>query len=231
MRIKIFVFISILVIIFGYFGYKATSKSNKKSETTSIESVQKSTPEVKSQTSETLIIGDPNSRATIVEYADFKCPNCNKFHQNVGKKLRTDFIDQKLAKIEFRNIPFIANDSRVAAEATYCANDQKKFVDFHDKVFEYMWSNYYGKNDFSKEFSDVLTVDLLTKLAGETGQDATSFKQCLESKKHKSEVDSDLKKSEQDQVTGTPHIIIGGKAIVGPQGYSTYKTLLEIALR
>ena len=199
------------------------SKDDKQSSTVA---TQTSTKEVDN----ILVIGDPNARVTIIEYADFKCPNCGKFHQQSGKQLRTDFIDKKLAKIEFRNVPFIASDSRPAAEGTYCANDQKKFVQYHDKVFDYMWDNYYSK-DNSKEFENILTPDKLTELSAEAGLDKAVFNQCLVSGKHKSSVDADLKKSEQDGLTGTPLIIINDQKVVGPQPYSTYKTLLGIALR
>ncbi len=232
---KAYVVLPLVLLGFALAYFTLLRDQNKQSQPT-LSDVQKSaktspTDVVTSDKAlETLIIGDPSARVTIVEYADFKCPNCNKFHQQVGKQLRTDFIDRKLAKIEFRNIPFIASDSRPAAEGTYCANDQKKFVQYHDKVFEFMWTNYY-RQDNSKEFDNILTVEKLTELAGEAGLDKTAFNQCLATAKHKSSVDSDLKKSEQDGVTGTPHIIINGKAVVGPQSYSAYKTLLEIALR
>ncbi len=231
---KAYVIVAILIILGSGGAYLFFLKDQPKTNQSTLKEVQKSAQTDSSnnqnKASQNLIIGDPNARVTIVEYADFKCPNCNKFHQQVGKQLRTDFIDRKLAKIEFRNIPFIASDSRPAAEGTYCANDQAKFVQYHDRVFEFMWVNYY-RQDNSKEFENILTVDKLTELAGEAGLDKTLFNQCLTTAKHKLSVDTDLKKSEQDGVTGTPHIIINGKAVVGPQSYSAYKTLIEIALR
>ncbi|MEK9196591.1 MAG: DsbA family protein, partial [Patescibacteria group bacterium] len=82
-----------------------------------------------------------------------------------------------------------------------------------------------------KEFENILTPDKLTELSAEAGLDKAVFNQCLVSGKHKSSVDADLKKSEQDGLTGTPLIIINDQKVVGPQPYSTYKTLLGIALR
>lgn len=231
---KTYVIVALLVVLVFTIAYLSLFKNQSSNNQSTLKEAQKSVQTNQSnnmdKTSTSLIIGDSNARVTIVEYADFKCPNCNKFHQQVGKQLRSDFIDRKLAKIEFRNIPFIASDSRPAAEGTYCANDQKKFVQYHDRVFDFMWTNYY-RQDNSKEFENILTIDKLTELAGEAGLDRTAFNQCLVTAKHKLSVDSDLKKSEQDGVTGTPHIIINGKAVVGPQSYSAYKTLLEIALR
>lgn len=229
---KAYLLIALLIILGGPIAYVTLSGDKPtKSETPTANATDNAsaTPQAVNL-GDTLIIGDPNARVTIIEYADFKCPNCGKFHQQVGKQLRTDFIDKKLAKIEFRNVPFIASDSRPAAEGTYCANDQKKFVQYHDKVFDYMWTNYYSK-DTSKEFEDILTPDKLAELSAEAGLDKTTFAQCLASGKNKAKVDADLKKSEQDGVTGTPLIIINGQKVVGPQPYSTYKTLLGIALR
>lgn len=231
---KAYVVIVVITVLAVGIAYLTLSNDDKNPNSTSSQTTPKATTNNTNSepvvSEDTLIIGDPNARVTIIEYADFKCPNCGKFHQQSGKQLRTDFIDKKLAKIEFRNVPFIASDSRPAAEGTYCANDQKKFVQYHDKVFDYMWTNYYSK-DNSKEFDNILTPDKLAELSGEAGLDKATFAQCLASGKNKDKVTADLKKSEQDGVTGTPLIIINGQKVVGPQSYSTYKTLIGIALR
>lgn len=231
---KSYVVIVVITVLAVGIAYLTLSNDDKNPNSTSSQTTPKATTNNTNSepvvSEDTLIIGDPNARVTIIEYADFKCPNCGKFHQQSGKQLRTDFIDKKLAKIEFRNVPFIASDSRPAAEGTYCANDQKKFVQYHDKVFDYMWTNYYSK-DNSKEFDNILTPDKLAELSGEAGLDKATFAQCLTSGKNKDKVTADLKKSEQDGVTGTPLIIINGQKVVGPQSYSTYKTLVGIALR
>jgi protein-disulfide isomerase len=231
----VLVFIVIALVAAGSLLAYSSQKSDKNTTgTTSLsnKTPQNTTPTTSSKSNESrLLIGDANARTTITEYIDFKCPNCAKMHENVGKQLRSEYIDKKFAAIHIRPIAFIGPDSRRAAEGAYCANDQAKFTHYHDAVFEYMWIQGYNKNDTSNEFKDILTTDKLIEITTPHGIDGGLLRSCLDSTKHKPSVNADLKQSEKDGVTGTPHVIIGGKKVVGPQSYSTYKTLLEVTLR
>jgi protein-disulfide isomerase len=178
-----------------------------------------------------LVIGSPNAKATIVEYADFKCPTCNRFHREAGKEVREKYLETGKAKIVFRNLPFIAEDSRTAAEGAYCANDQSKFVQYHDLLFNHIYDEYYSKGKITEgEAAPVFSADNLTQLVKQIGVDQVAFGSCLTEGKFKDAVTSDLSQSKDDGATGTPTFIISGQKLVGAQPFSVYDKLISIGL-
>lgn len=191
-----------------------------------------STQEATLQQSKTdLIIGNTNAKAIIIEYGDFKCPSCNQFLHQTEVQLRSNYIDNGKLKIIFRNLPYLGPDSQLAAEGSYCANDQQKFREYHDAVYDYMWDTYYIKGNTSAEFQDILTTSKLVDLANSGGLDSSIFQKCLESHTHKTDVAADLKASEAAQATGTPFFTINNQTVVGPQPYNVFKTLVDLQLR
>lgn len=181
--------------------------------------------------SDLLIIGNSAAPITIVEYADYKCPECNKFYQNAGKDIRKNYVDTGQAKIEFRPYPLFGADSGLALYASYCALEQGKFTAYHDKMFDYMWDTYYARNDHSAETKTLFSPEKLGQLAGEAGLDAASFTTCAAGKTHGDAYNAAVDKAAGDSVQGTPTVIINGQKIVGPQPFSVYRTLLELTGR
>jgi predicted DsbA family dithiol-disulfide isomerase len=79
----------------------------------------------------------------------------------------------------------------------------------------------------SKEFENVLTLDLLSGIVGDAGGDRQQFARCLEDQKYKAQVDEDFASSEQEGATATPTFIIDGQKIVGAQPITLFRPLLE----
>lgn len=173
-----------------------------------------------------LIIGDVDAPKTIIEYGDYKCPTCAQFHQASYQELKRDYLDTGKAKIVFRNLPYIANDSRVAAEGTYCAAEQNLFEQYHSAIYDYT-SELYEREGLSREFDNVLTEDLLADFIADAGGDRQQFSSCLNDRKYEAEVDNDLALAEKDQASGTPTFLINDQKIVGAQPITIFRTLLE----
>ncbi len=178
-----------------------------------------------------LFIGDPDAPATFVEYGDFKCPACNQFHRGAGKQLRDEYVADGRLKIEFRNFPFIGPDSGRAARGTYCANDQGVFTEYHDRVYDYMWDNYYAAGDFASEFTDELTVDVIASIMDGVVSDSATFRDCLESTTFNASVTSDITLGRGAGISGTPGFTVAGQRITGPSNFNTFKTLVDIQLQ
>ena len=85
------------------------------------------------------IKGDNNAKIKIMEYTDFECPYCNKAFPTI-EALLTKYGDK--ISLEYRSfpLPFHA-DAQKAAEAAFCAGDQGKFWEMHDKIFTVMAQN------------------------------------------------------------------------------------------
>ena len=68
--------------------------------------------------------GNVDAKVSIIVYESLTCGHCADFHKDVYPKLKKDFIDTGLAKIEFRSFPLdlaALNASKIA----HCKNDGK----------------------------------------------------------------------------------------------------------
>jgi protein-disulfide isomerase len=81
-------------------------------------------------------IGSADAPVVVVEYGDFQCPYCQQFATGTGRQIKQNFVDKGQVRFVFRHLAFIGAESLWAAEAAECANEQGRFWDYHDKLFE-----------------------------------------------------------------------------------------------
>lgn len=215
-----------IAIILSLIGIWASLPSASKTSTSNINKT--AVPMVAEESD--LVIGSREALATITEYADFKCPSCGQFHQTSGKQLRLEYGSTDKLKIIFRPMAVIGPDSERAADGAYCAHDQGKFIGYHDAVYDYMWDNYYKARDYSAEYKDILTLDVLTDISKNVGLDSTIFINCIENGNKSSFVSGNQSKGQAIGVRGTPSFSINGQLVVGPQPVEVFKKLIDIQL-
>ena len=165
--------------------------------------------------------GDPNAKVKIVAFEDWRCPFCDQFFKNTEPQIIKDYVDTGKAVIYYRQYQFLGPASVVAGNASECANEQGKFWDFHD----YMYQNQPDESDTS-----MYTTDKLTQIAGTLGMDTNQFQSCLSANKYDKNVSQDLADGQKAGVSGTPTLFINGQPIVGAQPYSAFKTIIDQAL-
>lgn len=221
--------LSVVVLVIAGFFVFSSNESNTTNKPTDIASANATFNE--ETLSQELVIGTPDAPATIVEYADYKCSQCNNFHQTAGKELRQQYIDAGMLKIVFRPYPVYGEDAGRALYGSYCANEQGKFTAYHDAAFDFMYDNYFSKNDYNGAIQDVFTVERLTTIATEIGMDKSQFVTCLNGDTYNEVFEKVLFASGDDEVQGTPTFIVNGQKIVGAQPFSVFKTLVDIDLR
>ncbi len=168
------------------------------------------------------ILGDKNAKISIVEFADFRCPFCEKFFQQSESQLIKEYVDTGKAKFVFKNYAFLGPQSTWASEAAECAGEQGKFWEYHDWLYANQAPesnlNYYSKNN-------------LIKYAGNVGLDAAQFASCLNSDSTAARVADDLAQGQAAGVTGTPTVFINGQKIVGAQPYVNFQTVIDSFLK
>lgn len=81
------------------------------------------------------IRGDKNAKITIVEFSDFQCPFCNRSYPTM-KQILQDYKGKVRLVYKHLPIPSLHPNAQKAAEASECANEQGKFWEFHDQLFE-----------------------------------------------------------------------------------------------
>lgn len=82
------------------------------------------------------ILGDPNTKFTIVEYADFSCPHCLEYHPYI-QQIIDKYVRTGQARLIFRPETFVGGPySQTASEAALCAGKQHAFWAMHDALFD-----------------------------------------------------------------------------------------------
>lgn len=224
--LAIFVVIALFLVLVFIFWPKKTSVSNQSRPN----EVVAQPDNTKAPFPPKLIIGDPNAKISIVQYADFKCPLCGKFYREIEPQIKKDYVDTGMVNIEYRPLPIISKDSTVAALGAYCSNEQNKFELYHNAVFDFIYKDHYSKS-LKSEFADIFTLEKLTQIATEQGLDSTAFNSCMTSNKYSSAIEASEASAKKDGATSTPTFIIGTQKIAGTQPYSIYKTLIGAQLR
>ena len=175
------------------------------------------------------IIGNPDAPITIVEFSDFQCPFCARFHTQTLPSILENYIEQGKVKLVFRDFPIqsIHPNALPASVAAECANDQNKFREMHDMLFE-------KQNDWNKlETADALSM--FSQYASTMQLDQKIFDSCLTSGKHISEIQKDLDDGRNYGVSGTPGFFVGNDQIgfvelKGAQPFESFKKIIDAQL-
>ncbi len=167
-------------------------------------------------------LGKSTAPVTVVEFADFRCPYCERFFQDAESNIIKDYVNTGKVKFYFRSFAFLGPESTVASEAAECANEQGQFWKFHD----WLYSNQAPESD-----TTYYSKDNLIKYAANLGLNKTQFASCLNSDKYASAVQQDLSDGEAAGVNGTPTTFINGTPLVGAQPYSAVKAAIDQALQ
>jgi protein-disulfide isomerase len=176
-----------------------------------------------------LYIGDKAASFSFIEYIDYKCSSCARFHKTTWPEVKEAFIDTGKARLVIRNIPFIGPDSRRAAHASFCAAEQGLFEPFHDEVYSYTHNEFEDKGEGIAQ-QDILTTEKLSEFMQNVEGNMEEFNRCTADETYDSLIVQDLKSSESDQVIGTPTFIIGAQKITGPKPISVMGPIIEASL-
>jgi protein-disulfide isomerase len=123
----------------------------------------------------------------------------------------------------FRDFAVHGQPAVKMAEATECADDQGKFWEYHDKL----WENFQAS---SQQAQTAALVTALKGYASELGLDAATFNDCLDSDKYASEAQKDKQDGASYGVKGTPAFFINGRLVSGAQPFSAFQQAIDAAL-
>ncbi len=165
--------------------------------------------------------GVDDAPVTIIEFADFQCPQCRRFAETSGNQIEEEYVANDLVRMEFRNMAFIGAESVFAAEAAQCANDQGMFWEYHDLLFD----EQRGEND------GAFSPRRLKRFAGELGLDQEAFDSCLDTAQYRQMVLDETEAAGDAGVTSTPTVFINGEMVRGAQPFNVFREVIERKLR
>ena len=173
--------------------------------------------------------GDPNAPITIVEFSDFQCPFCARFHVQTLPLLLEEYIDSGKVNLVYRDFPIqsIHPNALAAAVAAECANEQGEYWEYHDTLFE-------KQSGWSRLDSNA-AISTFSQYATDVGLEQKQFDSCLGSGKYLEEVQGDLSDGRDYDITGTPGFFIGNAEIGfvkinGAQPFDSFQRIIDAQL-
>jgi protein-disulfide isomerase len=145
------------------------------------------------------IYGNPDAVVSLIEYSDFECPFCKKFH-TTPPKIIAKYKDK--VNWVYRHLPldFHNPGAQKQAEASECANEvggNDAFWNYADLIYDRTKSNGNG-----------FPLENLIPLALEIGLDENKFTECFNSSRYAERVQKDLNDAMKMGISGTPSIIM-----------------------
>ena len=140
---------------------------------------------------------DSAAKIAIVEIGDYQCPACKSWFDNTRQDIIENYIENGKANLVFIDMPFIGADSTSAAEATYCANDQGMYWEYHTTLYQLQ----------QHENDGWANIDRLTAIAFNLGLDTEQFNECMISKKYFSQITSRAFAEASKTIQLTKHLL------------------------
>ena len=166
-----------------------------------------------------MALGDPDAPVVMVSYSEFQCPFCGRYARETEPELVDRFVDTGVLRIEWRDFPYLGEESVVAAMAARAAAEQGEFWSFHDRLFA----------DQPPPNSGRLTTTFLEGIAAELGLDVEQFRRDMNAAETMSAIDADFDEALSVGVNGTPAFMINGEPVFGAQPTSVFVDVIERA--
>ncbi|MCK5416183.1 thioredoxin domain-containing protein [Candidatus Parcubacteria bacterium] len=160
-------------------------------------------------------IGNYEAVVNIVYFSDFKCDYCRD-QEKVLNKIIEKYKDN--VRIIWKDYP----DSKITSEqyraslAGRCAQDQDKFWEYHDLLFE-------NNNSLSK--------GIFLSLAKQLNLDVSEFEKCLDEERGRTRIRDNILEANALDITGIPFVYVNDQEIFGTINFEDLEKIIEIELK
>ena len=165
-------------------------------------------------------IGVEDAKVTVKVFSSLTCPHCASFHKKVYEKLKKEYIDKKLVKLEHHAFP-LDLAALNAEKIVRCApNPGKKFSFLHE-IYEKQNTWYVGK--------DINTINAkISDIAKTYGMKSDKINNCLNNEDLEEEILANrIDANKKYSITSTPTIFINEKKYDGKYTYEDFKKAIE----
>jgi protein-disulfide isomerase len=159
--------------------------------------------------------GDVNAPVTIVEFSDFHCPYCRAVQPTLLQVLAK--YPGKV-RLVYKHFPLdsLHPQARRASEASWCANEQGRFWEFHDRVYA-----------AGADASDAA----LARFVSAVSLDKRAFDTCLASGRAEAPIRRDVEQGSEHGLSGTPGFFVNGRFLSGNQPLSAFEQVIDEELK
>jgi protein-disulfide isomerase len=157
-------------------------------------------------------LGPASAAITIIEFSDYECPYCRRWHAEVFPRLMETYSGQ--IRFVYRDFPLssIHANAEPAAQAANCAGEQGAYWDYNARLFNARL----GLNDKAyRQYASDLSLD------------TQAFEACLQEGRFASEVKADYDFAANLGVRSTPTFFINGIALVGAQPFEVFQEVID----
>ena len=164
-----------------------------------------------------IVVGNKDAKITVIAFESLTCSHCANFHKNVYPKLKKEYIDTGLAKIEFRHFPLdIAAFN--ASKVSQCNNDGDSRILNSLFANQQKWIKGSTVNEINENLQKFLTTEGLD----------IDFEKCINDKEIEDFVLNDrIDGVKKFKVNATPTIIINNEKFEKSLNYKNLKKSLE----
>ena len=167
------------------------------------------------------ILGNPDAKITVVEFGDYQCTFCYKFHNDVMKKINDKYIESGDVNFVYKDFPLNGKSSILASEASYCAQQQDRFWTYHDMLYD----NWGGEN------TGWITQEILTDFAKESELNLEKFNSCMANSEFRQKVLNNEQFAKEININATPSFLIFNDnevyRIVGAQPFEQFEQIFQ----
>lgn len=169
-------------------------------------------------------IGSPDAKVEVIEFADFECPACGNYFTITEPDVRKNLVATGIIRYTFYDYPILnAHRNTVpAAMSAACADDQGKFWEMHDALFngQIEWNGEATKNPRG----------VISGYAQTIGLDMPKWNACMDANTHADRIKANYSLGLTKQVGSTPTFLVNGQMLRGAANYDELKAAVDAAL-
>lgn len=180
-------------------------------------------PKVRLEDGAPNVIGAADAPVTLIEFTDYQCPFCKRFHERTWPELKAKYVDTGKVRFVVRDMPLPFHSQALpAAIAARCAGEQGHFAAVFDALFA----------------APQLSAEAIRGIVARAGVAGPAYEQCTAKPAVRQAIDADSAEAERLGINGTPGFVIaqrsGGKLegvlVVGAQPTDVFTSRLDALL-
>ena len=169
------------------------------------------------------LLGKADAPVPVIEFADFECPACGQFATLAEPDIRKRLIDAGTISYRFYDYPLpMHKNTWAASNAAACADEQGKFWEMHDQLFnaQDQWNGQATSRPKSK----------FQEYAKAIGLNVDQWEACFDAKKYQPRIKANEQMALKRGASQTPTFVIGDKMVGGAIAFDRFKALVDSAL-